>query len=656
MSADARVAAHRAALAALEERVVRLADGGDDALAAAWAQIAGDHAWHSPTGVVASPAIDGALRSIGLRTCPRTPRGARPDGPPRVLHVATEVAGVGGHSRMAWRWIERDTGRVPVVALTRQRGPVPEGLRDAVRDRGGALHHVEGHDALARARALAALVDDCDLVVLHVHPFEVAAAIALADRAGRPPVLHVNHADHCFWLGADVPDLVVSPRAAASRMAVARRGVPAERTAVLPVPVDPPVVAADRDAARAALGVPPGACALLVVASAYKLERIDDVGLLDLVEPIVAALPETVLLAVGPDDAGDWAAARERSGGRVRALGTVHDLSGVLAAGDVFLDGYPCSSLTAALEAAAAGMCVVSHQPPRPQAATYDIDEPALGAAHVRAPTPESYAAAIARLVADPAGRARAGAAAAAAVAAMADRGAWTAARDAAYARAADVAAAPPVAAPPITATADTAHEDAFLLRLHEASGMAIPVEAAVARGADAFPRDPAAGLAIVIHAHDDRAGLERLIASAVATCSEVEDVTAVVVDDGSRDGTADLLASLAGDIAVVTNPVPRGAAAAWPEGVARADGEAVLLVTSDVVLAPGWLAPLRAALARAGVSAVAPRIAGATGRETCVLTSLAAVRAGAAVTPVEVPESVVLGGHAAIPPLEAVA
>jgi hypothetical protein len=81
-----------------------------------------------------------------------------------------------------------------------------------------------------------------------------------------------------------------------------------------------------------------------------------------------------------------------------------------------------------------------------------------------------------------------------------------------------------------------------------------------------------------------------------------------------------------------------------------------VLLVTSDVVLAPGWLAPLRAALARAGVSAVAPRIAGATGRETCVLTSLAALRAGAAVTPVEVPESVVYGGHAAIPPLEAVA
>jgi hypothetical protein len=334
----------------------------------------------------------------------------------------------------------------------------------------------------------------------------------------------------------------------------------------------------------------------------------------------------------------------------------VPDLSRALAAGDVFLDGYPCSSLTAALEAAAAGMCVVSHQPPRPQAATYDIDEPALGAAHLRAPTPESYAAAIARLVSDPAGRARAGAAAARAVAAMADLGAWTSALDAAYARAAEVAVSRRADAPPITASADTAHEDAFLLRLHEASGMSIPPEAAIARGGDAFPRDPAAGLAIVIHAHDDRDGLARLIASAVETCAGVEDVAAVVVDDGSRDGTAELLAGLAGDLAVVTNPVPLGPGASWPAGVERAEGEAVLLVTSDVVLRPGWLEPLRATLARPGVSAVAPRIVGARGGETCVLTSLEALRAGAAVTPVEVPESVVLGGRAAIPPLEAVA
>jgi hypothetical protein len=644
---DPAVAANRRALRELEERVTGLADRGEDALAAAWAQVAGDLAWHSHPGIMASPAIDAALEAIGRRSCPRGPRTAG-DGRRRVLHVVTESAAVGGHSRMAWRWIERDAASVPALALTRQRTPLPEPLAAAVAARGGAVHSLRGHDLMARARGLAALVDAADLVVLHVHPLEVAAPLALADRAGRPPVLLVNHADHCFWLGAGVADLVVSPRPAASRTAVARRGVPAARAAVLPVPAEAPRAAGDRAAARHALGIADDDCVLLAMAAPYKLARIDDLGLLDLVEPVLAAAPAARLLAVGPDDAGEWAAARARTGGRIRALGTLADPSAALAAADVFLDGYPCSSLTAVLEAAALGIPPVSFQPPRPQAATYDIDEPALGAAHLRATTPEGYGALLAGLVADPRARHRAGESAAAASAAMRDRAAWTARMEDLYARAALLARVPPA---PGRAPAHGDHEDAFLRRLHEASGMAVTPAAATARGGDAFPCDPRRGLTIVAHVRDDREGVARLLSSAVETLDEVEDVTAVVVDDGSSDGTSELLAGLGGDLRVVRNPQPLGSAASWPAGLAHASGEAVLLVTSDVTLRPGWLAPLVEALAEPGVCAVAPAIARATGRETCVLASLPALRAGAAPVAVQVGASHVLGGAAAPAP-----
>ena len=655
MTAAERVAAHGRALADLEARVTALTAAGADADAAAWAQIAADYAWHSPPGVWASPAIDAALDEIGRRACPRG-AAVPAAGPRRVLHVATECAAVGGHSRMAWRWIERDTASVPTLALTRQRGPVPDRLSYAVGARGGRVAILEGHDQLARARELARLVDAADLVVLHVHPFEAVAPIALADRAGRPPVLLVNHADHCFWLGPGVADLVVSTRPAAVRTAEGRRGVAPRRSALLPVPADPPVAVPDRRAARAELGLPQDATVLVAMASAYKLERIDDVGFLDLMEPIVAGLPDALLIAVGPEDSGSWRAARERSGGRVRALGVLADPSAALAAADVFVDGYPCSSLTAALEAASVGLPVVSHQPPRPQAATYDIDEPALGAAHLRATTPAELADAIRRLATDPDRRRAASAAALAASAAMRDRGAWVRAIEGAYERARELAAAgPPAPAATVAATADTVHEDAFLLALHEASGMAIGARDAVVRGGDLFPSDPHAGLAVVAYCRDDVEGLQRLLASAVATCGAVDAVEAIVIDDASTDGTGALLAGLGGDIRTVRNDTPLGAAASWPRGVALAEGQAALLVTSDVVLADGWLPPLAAALRRPGVSAVAPRVAGGTGREVCVLASLDALRNGAAILPIEVPESTVLGARATTPHLEVV-
>ena len=58
-----------------------LAAAGEDALAAAWAQIAADFAWNSHPGVMASPAIDDALELIGLRACPRGPRRSAATGP-----------------------------------------------------------------------------------------------------------------------------------------------------------------------------------------------------------------------------------------------------------------------------------------------------------------------------------------------------------------------------------------------------------------------------------------------------------------------------------------------------------------------------------------------------------------------------------------------
>ncbi len=650
MSARARVAANGAAMAGLESRIADLAARGEDALAAAWAQVASDFAWQSHPGAMASPVIDDALEAIGLRACPRGPRVERGDDPERVLHVITECAAVGGHSRMAWRWIGRDADRVPTLALTRHRNPVPDALAEAVAARGGSVEWIEGHDLLARARALGALVDRADLVVLHIHPLEVAASIALADRRGRPPVVLVNHADHCFWIGPRVPDLVVSSRAAAAGMCVERRGVAPSRCALLPVPAEPPRRAGDRAAARRALGVPDGAVAMLAMASPYKLAAIDDIGFVELVEPALGALPEAVVLAVGPDDEGAWAAARARTGGRIRALGRQDDPSLAFAAADVFLDGYPCSSLTAALEAAALGIPVVSHRPPRPQAGTYDIDEPALADVHVVATTPGAYAEALVRLARSPEHRADLGARTAHAAAAMHDPERWRAQLESVYDRAREVAG---TAAPPAPATRRdeaTAHEDAFLLSLHEASGIAIPVQGALLRNGDAFPADPRRGLSIVVHCRDDWDGLVGVLESAMTTCAGLDAVDAVVIDDGSRGPTAELIAGLAGDVRVVRNPAPVGAQASWPAGLDAAAGETALLVTSDVRLAPGWLGPLADALARPGVCAVAPRVRGARGDELCVLASVEAARSGAVIAAVEVPESVVIGRSAPAP------
>jgi GT2 family glycosyltransferase len=72
-----------------------------------------------------------------------------------------------------------------------------------------------------------------------------------------------------------------------------------------------------------------------------------------------------------------------------------------------------------------------------------------------------------------------------------------------------------------------------------------------------------------------------------------------IVIEDGSADGSADVIAGYAVDsrVRVVDGP-RRGAAAAINLGLSLARYREIAQIDQDVVVAPGWLATLRAALA----------------------------------------------------------
>lgn len=290
-----------------------------------------------------------------------------------VLHVLSNALEVGGHTRLAWRWMERDGRDRPQSFVVLRPGcPTPAALAEAARRTGGVEHVVPGVEAglLATAAALRELAADFDLLVLHVQPNDALPSLAFGDGAPRAPTLLCDHADHCFWLGRDAADVVVGHRSAAARMATERRGVPAARTATLALPLDEttPTAPPERAAARTRIGIPEGARVLLTIGSAYKFSC-GDRHLLDALEPLLHAHPTTVLIAVGPAPTGRWAAAAAAAQGRVIAAGVLPDVRDVLAAADVYVESYPCSSGTAAVEAAQSGLPVVAWAPDEQEAA-----------------------------------------------------------------------------------------------------------------------------------------------------------------------------------------------------------------------------------------------------------------------------------------------
>ena len=130
--------------------------------------------------------------------------------PETCLIVFTLSYFTGGHTRVAERWIETDTHHRYSVAFTApQNGlEIPERLKNAVAQSGGELLFVNGENALETGLNLRRIASKFESVVLFTHMGDPTAIIAFASSDFKRPVGFYNHADHRFWLGVSISDII----------------------------------------------------------------------------------------------------------------------------------------------------------------------------------------------------------------------------------------------------------------------------------------------------------------------------------------------------------------------------------------------------------------------------------------------------------------
>jgi hypothetical protein len=438
------------------ERIVARARGyserGRYTAATAHAQAAATFAFWMHPGLFASPALESLLLGIGRQQVPAIPRDrTRRNGerkPRHVLHVTTKALGIGGHSRMLWRWILQDADRSHSVVLTRQGAdPVPGPLLDAVEARGGQVHTLNQRrgNVITWARRLRTLAAEADLVVLHIYCDDVIALLAFADRRERPPVVFLDHADHAFWLGAGVSDVVVALRDSGQHLAQQRRGIERGRSALLPIVLTPGDRTLVRAEAKRALELAEDSIVLLSIARAHKYRPIGGVTFAESVLPVLTRHPRAVLLVVGPDHSQEWAAVSARVQGRVRAYGPREDTAVFYQAADIYLDSYPIVSTTSLLEAGSYGAPLVSRCLHAEDHSVLCADAPGLTDRLIRTRDVDEFQSVVTRLIEDEALRHRLGEETRTRILAVHSASAWQSALEDIYALAASV---PPVDAP----------------------------------------------------------------------------------------------------------------------------------------------------------------------------------------------------------------
>lgn len=412
-SVSERILSNFARFEAEVDRAASAYAKGELEMAAFYAAIASTIATHTHCGIFNSPRLEAILNAIGRQIAPgdKTAKRNRTGAFKKVLHVGSELSSVGGLTRMISRWMDADSERTSSLVLTQHRGEVPEHLTDAIKRSGGELYQLNRSigSRFDWVRKLRQIGIGHDVIILHIHCEDVIPVLAFADESGLPPVLFLNHADHLFWLGTSVADLVLNLRDAATDITIGRRGVEAERNFLLPTIVAPTTRVQSRAEAKAALGLPPDSVLLLSVARRPKYRSIDGMSFADRHVKLLEKCPQAQLVVVGSGEPDDWKAAKARVGGRITGLSEVPDPKRYFEAADIYVDSYPFVSSTSMIEAAGYGLPAVTIFTLPDAARIFGINHVGLVGTSLVARTAESYDEILERLVVDEAYRAETG-------------------------------------------------------------------------------------------------------------------------------------------------------------------------------------------------------------------------------------------------------
>ncbi len=217
----------------------------------------------------------------------------------KVLHIATELYSIGGHTRVLANWIANDSARQNFLLTTRRCPNLGSELRDFLQNNCEQAYFARKSSVVDRFLEACDFIESVhpDFIILHTHPDDIIVPMMLAgERTTR--VFCYNHADHVFWLGASCVDGTIEFREASAEMSHNFRGIP--HNFVIPFPLQA-IKKIDRQAFRIGNGLRQDEHLLLTMASWHKLLPYKDWDFFKYADQILSAVPNSRLFVIGID-------------------------------------------------------------------------------------------------------------------------------------------------------------------------------------------------------------------------------------------------------------------------------------------------------------------------------------------------------------------
>lgn len=273
------------------------------------------------------------------------------------LHVLTQCYCTGGHTRVVERWINSSPSDEvhSVILLNQEEEKVPDWLLKAVERHNGFFIQLNEPNQINRAAKLREVASHYSKVILHVHMNDGTPIIAFGVESFTSPVIFYNHADHVFWLGASIADIVADIRF--NTKSTEYRNVNDATFVGIPPAINSCERKRDefvRDDIKKELAIE-DKFTIITTAGQSKLLPFESIDYVQFLLPLIQKNDNVIVLVIGAQkESKYWKNAFSQSKGRIVALGEIRDkdrYENLLQVADLYLGSLPFASFTAMKDA-----------------------------------------------------------------------------------------------------------------------------------------------------------------------------------------------------------------------------------------------------------------------------------------------------------------
>lgn len=265
-----------------------------------------------------------------------------------ILHIATQIYDIGGHTRVINNWIEKENKRNSFFILTNQQQNLKTKILTKIQDKTKCtnildpkLNHIEKCNLILNF----IIEHKIDTVVLHTHPYDVIPLL-ICSIPNFPYTILFNHSDHTFVLGTLSSDLYLDITKEGQKYTHKYRMVRNSKVINLPTNISPRIKETQYDKK----------ITLISMASSWKFKPFENFNFFSTYIPFLNKHKNITLKIIGIDPKDFKQFTKLKKPENLEILGIVPEPENIISQADYFIEMFPSGSYLSTLDSCSYGL------------------------------------------------------------------------------------------------------------------------------------------------------------------------------------------------------------------------------------------------------------------------------------------------------------